>query len=85
MTRPIKSTKLIIHGIIPKEKEKEELVTENFAFNIAETNKRFKKIIIYENGGFDIEGNKGMILKEGPAQTIQIKKEQILLPSKNSN
>ena len=83
MTRPIKSTKLIIHGIIPKEKEKEELVTENFAFNIAETNKRFKKIIIYENGGFDIEGNKGMILKEGPAQTIQIKKEQILLPSKN--
>ena len=24
-----------------------------------------------------------MILKEGPAQTIQIKKEQILLPSKN--
>ena len=82
MVRPIKSTKLVIRGKEVKV-EKEELVTENFAFNIAETNNRFKNLIIYENGGFDIEGNKGMILKEGPAQTIQIKKEQILLPSKS--
>ena len=82
MVRPIKSTKLVIRGKEVKV-EKEELVTESFAFNIAETNNRFKNLIIYENGGFDIEGNKGMILKEGPAQTIQIKKEQILLPSKS--
>ena len=39
--------------------------------------------MIVENGAIFIEGIKGMILKEGPAQTIQIKKEQILLPSKN--
>ena len=76
MVRPIKSTKLVIRGKEVKV-EKEELVTESFAFNIAETNNRFKNLIIYENGG------KGMILKEGPAQTIQIKKEQILLPSKS--
>ena len=87
MTRPIKSTKLVIKSIPhiepEKEIEKEELVMENFAFNISETNKRFANLILFENGGFDLEGNKGIILKEGPAQTIQIKKEQILSPSKN--
>ena len=82
MTRPIKSTKLVIKSIPHVEKEKEEYVIENFAFNLTETNKRFKSLILFENGGFDLEGTKGMVLKEGPAQTIQIKKEQILLPSK---
>jgi len=82
MTRPIKSTKLVIKSIPHVEKEKEEYVVENFAFNLTETNKRFKSLILFENGGFDLEGTKGMVLKEGPAQTIQIKKEQILLPSK---
>ena len=85
MTRPIKSTKLVIKSIPHVEKEKEEYVIENFAFNLTETNKRFKSLILFENGGFDLEGNKGMVLKEGPAQTIQIKKEQILLPSKSEN
>ena len=42
MVRPIKSTKLVIRGKEVKV-EKEELVTESFAFNIAETNNRFKK------------------------------------------
>ena len=85
MTRPIKSTKLVIKSIphIEPQIEKEELVMENFAFNLSETNKHFDNLIPFENGGFDIEGNKGIILKEGPAQTIQIKKEQILSPSKN--
>ena len=82
MTRPIKSTKLLIKAIPHKEKEKEELIIENFAFNLAET-KIIKELMIVENGAIFIEGIKGMILKEGPAQTIQIKKEQILLPSKN--
>ena len=85
MTRPIKSTKLVIKSIphIEPQIEKEELVMENFAFNLSESNKHFDNLILFENGGFDIEGNKGIILKEGPAQTIQIKKEQILSPSKN--
>ena len=97
MTRPIKTTKLVIKSIphiepeveiekekeIEIEKEKEELVMENFAFNLSETNKHFDNLTLFENGGFDLEGNKGIILKEGPAQTIQIKKEQILSPSKN--
>ena len=82
MTKPIKSTKLLIKAIPHIEKEKEELIIENFAFNLAET-KIIKELIIVENGAIFIEGSKGMILKEGPAQTIQIKKEQILLPSKN--
>ena len=85
MTRPIKSTKLVIKSIphIEPQIEKEELVMENFAFNLSENNKHFDNLILFENGGFDIEGNKGIILKEGPAQTIQIKKEVILSPSKN--
>ena len=82
VTRPIKSTKLLIKGIPHVEKEKEELIIENFAFNLSETSKRFKDLILVNIGGFDIEGNKGMVLKEGPAQTIIIKKEQILSPSK---
>ena len=82
MTRPIKSTKLLIKAIPHVEKEKEELIIENFAFNLEES-KIIKELEIVENGAIFIEGSKGMILKEGPAQTIQIKKEQILLPSKN--
>ena len=31
-----------------------------------------------------MEGNKGMILKEGPAQTIKITKEQVLKPKRAS-
>ena len=82
MTKPIKSTKLLIKAIPHKEKEIVELIIENLSFNLAET-KVTKELRIVENGAIFIEGIKGMILKEGPAQTIQIKKEQILLPSKN--
>ena len=82
MTKPIKSTKLLIKAIAHKEKEIVELIIENLSFNLAET-KVTKELRIVENGEIFIEGIKGMILKEGPAQTIQIKKEQILLPSKN--
>ena len=82
VTRPIKSTKLVIKGIPHVEKEKEELVIENFAFNLAETSKGFKGLLLVKIGGINIEGNKGIVLKEGPAQTIVIKKEQILSPSK---
>ena len=60
-----------------------ELIIEKFSINLAGTSKKIQELIIAENGGLYIEGSKGMILKEGPAQTIQIKKEQILLPSKN--
>jgi hypothetical protein len=63
-------------------KEKEEFVVESFALNLTESIKGFGPLFI-ENDGFYLEGNKGMVLKEGPAQTIQIKKEQILLPSKS--
>ena len=67
---------------VVKEKEKEEFEIENFALNITESGKKFRESLHIENGGFDLEGNKDMILKEGPAQKIQITKEQILIPSK---
>ena len=86
--KPVKSTKLNIKGIkkvveiVEQEKEKEEYDIENFALNISACDKKFRDSLHIENGGFDLEGNKGMILKEGPAQTIKITKEQILIPSK---
>ena len=82
VTRPIKSTKLLIKALPHIEKEKEELVVESFAFNLEQINKGFKGLLIVNIGGVEIEGVKGMILKEGPAQTIIIKKEQVLSPSK---
>ena len=83
--RPIKTTKLNVKGIEKKvvvEKEKEEFDIESFALNISDSGKKFRESLHIENSGFDLEGNKGMILKEGPAQTIQITKEQILIPSR---
>ena len=84
--KPIKTTKLNVKGEKKEdkqiEKEKEELDIENFAFIISDSGKKFRESLHIENGGFDLEGNKGMILKEGPAQTIKITKQQILLPSK---
>ena len=70
--------------VVEKVKEKEEFDIESFALNIAESGKKFRESLHIENGGFDLEGNKGMILKEGPAQTIKITKEQILAPSRVS-
>ena len=64
------------------EKEKEEFDIESFSFNIVDSGRKFRESLNIESSGFDLEGYKGMILKEGPAQTIQIKKEQILIPSK---
>ena len=95
--KPIKSTKLFIEGEhkmpiiqnkiisskIVKEKEKEEFDIESFAHNLIGTGRKFQDLHI-ENGGFDLEGNKGMILKEGPAETIKITKEQVLIPTQIS-
>ncbi len=95
--KPIKSTKLFIQGEIKKpivekkiiekqvvkEEEKEEYDIESFAHNFIGTGRKFNELFI-ENGGFDLEGNKGMILKEGPAETIKITKEQILVPTQIS-
>ena len=69
---------------VEKVKEKEEFDIESFSLNISESGKKFRESLHIENGGFDLEGNKGMILKEGPAQTIKITKEQILVPSRVS-
>ena len=96
--KPIKSTKLVIKGVkklwdildieekdnlnLIYQKEKIELSVENFAFNLTDSGKRFRQSLHIENGGFDLEGNKGIVLKEGPAPNIEIKKEQIILPSK---
>ena len=85
--RPIKTTKLNIKGepkVVEKqkEKEKEEYDIESFALNISDSGRKFRESLYIENAGFDLEGNKGMILKEGPAQTIKINKEQILIPSR---
>ena len=82
MTKPIKSTKLLIKAIPHKEKEIVELIIENLSFNLAET-KVTKELRVVENGAIFIEGIKGMILKEVPAQTVRVKKEQVLLPSKS--
>jgi hypothetical protein len=93
--KPIKTTKLNIKGTYKpqivekieekqKEKEKEEFDIENFVINIYDSGKKFRESLQIENAGFDLEGNKGMILKEGPAETIKITKEQILVPSKIS-
>ena len=91
--RPIKTTKLNVKGIqkayqketkIEKEikvekieKEKEEFDIESFAFNLIDNDRKLRESSMVENG----EGNKGMILKEGPAQTIKITKEKILVPT----
>lgn len=75
MTRPIKSTKLIIKAIPHKEKEKEELIIENFAFNLAET-KIIKELMIVENGAIFIEGIKGMILKKDLLKLFKSKKSK---------
>ncbi len=96
--KPVKTTKLNIKGIlyqpqivekvvekiVVKEKEKEEFDIENFVINICDSGKKFRESLQIETAGFDLEGNKGMILKEGPAETIKINKEQILIPSKIS-
>ena len=89
--KPIKTTKLNIKGtykpqVVEKieEKEKEEFDIENFVINIYDSGKKFRESLQIENAGFDLEGNKGMILKEGPAEKIKITKEQILVPSKIS-
>ena len=70
--------------VVEKVKEKEEFDIESFALNIADSGKKFRESLHIENGGFDLEGNKEMILKEGPAQTIKITKEQILAPARVS-
>ena len=91
--RPIKTTKLNVKGVqkvyqtetkIEKEikvekieKEKEEFDIESFAFNLIDNDRKLRESSLVENG----EGNKGMILKEGPAQTIKITKEKILVPT----
>jgi hypothetical protein len=85
--RPIKTTKLTVKGIEKKvekviEKEKEEFDIESFALNILDSGKIFRESLHIENGGFDLKGNKEKVLKDGPAQIIQINKEQILLPSR---
>ena len=82
--KPIRTTKLNVKGIkkIVEKKEKIELDIENFDINIYDSGKKFRETLYIENSGFDLEGNKGMILKEGPAQTIKITKEQVLAPSK---
>ena len=67
---------------IEEEKEKEEFDIENFAINLTGSEKKFRESLHIESGGFDLEGSKAMILKEGPAQTIKVTKEQVLVPSK---
>ena len=52
-------------------KEKEELITESFAFNLEHNNKKFRESLHIENIEFNLEGNKN---KE---------KENILLPIQN--
>ena len=79
-----KEVKEEVKQVVVIEKEKEEFDVENFAFNIFDSGRKFRESLNVESYGFDLEGNKPMILKEGPAQTIQIKKEQILMPSKIS-
>jgi hypothetical protein len=66
----------------PVEKEKIEFDIESFALNIQDSGKKFRETLYIENAAFDLEGNKGMILKEGPAKTIKITKEVALVPSK---
>ena len=88
----IKTTKLVVKGTKKKEEkieQTEQILTktveydeESFAFNILDSGRKFRESLNIESAGFDLEGNKGMILKEGPAQTIKITKEQILIPSK---
>ena len=67
---------------IEEEKEKEEFDIENFAINLTGSEKKFRESLHIESGGFDLEGSKAMILKEGPTQTIKVTKEQVLVPSK---
>ena len=68
-----------------KEKEKEEFLTEKYAFNIISDNKKIQgPLLIEENNRFYIEGTKSLILKEGPAETIKVTKELILIPSRIS-
>ena len=77
-----KQQKIVQKEEIVVEKEKEEFDIESFSFNIVDSGRKFRESLNIESSGFDLEGYKGMILKEGPAQTFQIKKEQILIPSK---
>ncbi len=81
--KPIKTTKLNVKGEkIEIQKQKEEFNIESFSINIGDDGKKFRGSFYISNEGFDLEGNKGMILKEGPAQIIKINKE---LPSKIIN
>ena len=52
-------------------KEKDELITESFAFNLEHNNKRFRESLHIENTEFNLEGNKNIV------------KDNILLPSQN--
>ena len=77
--RPVKTLKLNIEAIEKQEeiieKEREEFDIENFALNILDSGKKFRESLYIENSCFDLEGKKDKILKE-------IKKEQILMPSR---
>jgi hypothetical protein len=78
----VKGIEKNVEKVIEKEKEKEEFDIESFALNILDSGKIFRESLHIENGGFDLKGNKEKVLKDGPAQIIQINKEQILLPSR---
>ena len=48
---------------------------------VKDNGRKFRGPLNIANSGLEIEGNKETILKQGPAQTIHINKEQILIPS----
>ena len=78
----IKTTKLIIPGEkkvekIVKEIEKEDYDIEKYALNYV-SDQKIRESLHVENSKFDIEGNKNIIIKEGPAQNIKITKEEIV-------
>ena len=83
-TKPKKIEKKVEKIEKKVEKEKVEFVIQSFSFKISDRGKKFRESLHIENGVFDLEGNKGMTLKEDEAQTIKISKEQVLKPKRVS-